>query len=239
MEERDDNVRNRPIGARAEYVSNRRRISWGAIIAGTIAALAVQLLLTLLGLSIGMWAIDPSAGQEGFQGLGMGAAIWGLASFIIALFVGGWIAGRMAGLESKFDGLLEGFMVWGLVTVVTFMLLTTAISGIVGGAAGLAGDALTSASEQIDDPQQMIQEFGQSFRDEIEEMQDPEAQQQMEQQAKQSGEEVASAGAATSFWAFLALLLGAIAAALAGHLGSSSGLKEAAVTDSPRARPRR
>lgn len=237
MEERDDIVRKRGSEVRTGYWGDRRRISWGAIIAGTIAALAVQLLLTLLGLSIGMWAVDPSAGQEGFQGIGIGAAIWGLASFIIALFAGGWIAGRMAGLESKFDGLLEGFMVWGLVTVITFMLLTTAISGIVGGAAGLAGDALTSASEQIDNPKQMLQEFGRSFRDEIEEMQDPEVQQQAAEQAKQTGEEVASAGAATSFWAFLALLLGAIAAAFAGHLGSGSGLKEAAA-ESGRMRPR-
>src|SRR5690606_39351177 len=54
----------------------------------------------------------------------------------------------------------------------------------------------------------------------------PQAQEEMAQTAEQVGEEVTTAGAAASFWAFLALLLGAIAAALAGRQGSSSGLKD-------------
>src|SRR5690606_27787185 len=156
---------------RPGVLAERRRISWGAILAGAVAALSVQLLLTLLGLSIGLWAVDPAQGQEGFQGLGIGAAIWALITFIIALYVGGWIAGRMSGLGSRFDGLLEGFLVWGLVTVVTFMLLTTAIGGIVGGAAGLAGDALQTAGSQVEDPQQMLQEFGSPLREQMEQMQ--------------------------------------------------------------------
>lgn len=224
MQERDYTAGPGATPYRPEANADRRRISWGAIFAGTVAALSIQLLLTLLGLSIGMWAVDPAAGSEGFQGLGIGAAIWALVSFIIALYVGGWIAGRMSGLGSKVDGLLEGFMVWGLVTVVTFMLLTTTIGGLIGGAAGLAGDVLTTAGQQVENPEQVVQEFGEPAR---EAMEDPQAQQEMQQTAREVGEEVTSAGATASFWAFLALLLGAVAAALAGRQGSSSGLREA------------
>lgn len=234
MQERDYNAGAGATPYRPEAIGDRRRISWGAIIAGTVAALSVQLLLTLLGLSIGMWAVDPAAGQEGFQGIGIGAAIWALVSFLVALYVGGWIAGRMSGLGNKFDGLLEGFMVWGLVTVVTFMLLTTALGGIIGGAAGLAGDVLAAGAEQVEDPQQAVEEFGEPAR---ETMEDPQAQQELEQTAREVGEDVTTAGAAASFWAFLALLLGAVAAALAGRQGSSSGLREA-VGDRDRPHPR-
>lgn len=224
MEEKEHSASARGIEIRSGAFADRRRISWGAIFAGTVAALSVQVLLTLLGLSIGMWAVEPAAGQEGLQGLGIGAAIWAIVSFIIALYCGGWIAGRMSGLGNKFDGLLEGFMVWGLVTVVTFMLLTTAIGGIIGGAAGLAGDVLKTASRQVQEPQEVVQEFGQPAR---EEMQDPQTQEKMAETAREVGKEVTTAGAATSFWAFLALVLGAVAAALAGRQGSSSGLREA------------
>lgn len=211
-------------------VANRRRISWGAIFAGTVAAIAVQLLLTLLGVSIGAWAIDPAAGQEGMQGIGIGAGIWALVSFIIALFCGGWIAGRMSGLGSKLDGLLEGFLVWGAVTVLTFSLLTTTIGGIIGGAAGLAGQVVAVGGEQVEDPQQAVEEFGAAVRDVTE---DPQTQQEAEETAQEVGDDVATATAAGSFWAFLALLLGAAAAALAGRLGSASGIRERGVQTRP------
>lgn len=196
----------------------RRRISWGAIIAGSVAALSIQLLLTFLGLSIGLWAVDPAAGPEFFQGIGIGAAVWGLLSFIIALYAGGWIAGRMSGLGNRFDGMLEGFMVWGVVTVVTFMLLSSAVGGLLGGAAGLAGQAMTAAGQQVEDPEQIVEEYGEPAR---------EAAEETAEAAPEVGEEVATAGAATFLWAFLALLLGAIASTLAGRQGSASGLREA------------
>jgi hypothetical protein len=225
MEERDYSTG----PGRADYaissVANRRRISWGAIFAGTVTALAVQLLLTLLGVSIGAWAADPAAGLAGMEGLGIGAAIWALVSFIIALFCGGWIAGRMSGLGNKLDGLLEGFLVWGAVTVFTFMLLTTAVGGILGGAAGLAGQTVAAAGEQVDDPEQVVREYGEPVR---ERMEDPQARQEMEETVREVGEEVATVTAAASFWSFLALLLGAIAASLAGRLGSASGMREVA-----------
>lgn len=206
----------------------RRRISWGAIIAGTVAALSVQLLLTLLGIAVGLWAV-PAAGSEFLQEIGIGAAIWALLSFIIALYIGGWIAGRTSGLGSKLDGLLEGFMVWGLVTVVTFMLLNTAVGGIVGGAAGLAGQAMSMTAQQIENPMQVVEEYGEPAREAVEDIEVEEGQ----------VEEAATAGAATAFGAFLSLLLGALAASFAGRSGSLSGLREAtAATVPPKAEVR-
>lgn len=206
--------------------ANRRRISWGAIFAGTLVAIAVQLLLTLLGLAIGAWVIEPAAGAQGMQGLGIGAAIWALVSFIIALFAGGWVAGRMAGLGSKLDGLLEGVIVWGAVTVLTFFMLTTAIGRIVGGAAGLAGNMLPTAQQKIENAQEAVRDIQTA-------VEDPQVQSQASATAKQVGESVARGTAAGSFWAFLALLLGAIAAAVAGRIGSASGLNETLVTTRP------
>lgn len=52
-----------------------RRISWGAIIGGTIIALVTQITLSLLGIGIGASTIHVQSGQTG-NGLGSGSAIW-------------------------------------------------------------------------------------------------------------------------------------------------------------------
>ncbi len=211
--------------SRSEFLSpvapaTRRRISWGAIFAGTLVAIAVQLLLTLLGLAIGAWAVNPAAGTQGMQGVGIGAGIWALLSFIIALFCGGWVAGRMSGLGNKLDGLLEGFIVWGAVTVLTFFLLTTTVGHILGGAAGLAGNILPATTqEQLQNPQAALRQMQAAIED-------PQIKRNADETTKQVGESLARGTAAGSFWAFLALLLGAAAAAFAGRMGSSSGIQE-------------
>lgn len=74
----------------------RSRISWGAVIAGTVMAIIVMLLLQLLMLWLGLTAIDPAEEARPFEGIGTAAAIGYLVSTAIALFVGGLVAGRSA-----------------------------------------------------------------------------------------------------------------------------------------------
>src|SRR5690606_23778933 len=66
--------------ARAEGM----KVSWGGIIGGVLVALGLLMLLTSLGLAIGISAIDPS--ETGASALGTGAGIWGAVSLLIALF---------------------------------------------------------------------------------------------------------------------------------------------------------
>lgn len=53
-----------------------KRISWAAIFGGALIALGIQLLLSLLGLGIGMGTIDPLQARSPMDGLGTGALIW-------------------------------------------------------------------------------------------------------------------------------------------------------------------
>jgi hypothetical protein len=122
-----------------------RRISWGAIFAGTIAAIAIQLLLSLLGAGFGAATINPQQGQQPGQGLAIGAAIWFVLSSIISLFLGGWIAGRLAGIPNKQDSALHGFVTWALASLVLVYLLSTAIGGLLGGAASVLGQTASLA----------------------------------------------------------------------------------------------
>jgi hypothetical protein len=122
-----------------------RGASWSAIFAGVTAAIAVQLLLNLLGVGVGAATINPQQGQPG-QGLAVGAAIWFVISTIISLFVGGWVAGRLAGTPDKRDGALHGFVTWALASLALFYLLSTAVGGLLGGAASVLGQTASLAA---------------------------------------------------------------------------------------------
>jgi hypothetical protein len=113
-----------------------RRVSWGAIIAGAIVAISCQLLLTTLGLAIGMATVNPLHETNAANGLATGAGVWWLVSGLISLFIGGLVAGRMAGFSRWVDGMLHGLTVWGLTAVASLFMLTTSLANLIGGAVG-------------------------------------------------------------------------------------------------------
>src|SRR5260221_1768784 len=112
-----------------------RRISWGAIIGGTIIALVTQITLSLLGIGIGASTIHVQSGQTG-SSLGSGSAVWLVLTILISLFAGGYVAGRLAGFPTKQEGMLHGLITFGLVTLLSLYFLTTALGAIIGGAGG-------------------------------------------------------------------------------------------------------
>jgi hypothetical protein len=132
----------------AGYAGVVRRISWGAIFAGVIIAIVVQLLLGLLGLGIGFASVDPATATESTgRGAAIGAAIWWAASSLIALFIGGWVAGRLAGFPRASEGGLHGVVAWAAMTIFSIYLVTTAVGSIVGGALNVVGQGLQTAGQ--------------------------------------------------------------------------------------------
>lgn len=126
-----------------------KRISWGAVFAGALLAIVLQLALSLLGLGIGLSTIDPLTEQNPMSGIGLGAAIWWLATMLGSLYLGATVASRLAGIPRRTDGLLHGLLTWSVVTLLTFYLLTTAVGRIIGGVTGVAGRALSGAGAGI------------------------------------------------------------------------------------------
>jgi hypothetical protein len=122
-----------------------KRISWSAVFAGVLVAIVTQMLLTLLGLGIGLGTIDPVEETNPVAGLGIGSAIWYMVSSLLSLFLGGWVAGRMASAPRLFDGVIHGVLTWCLVTLLTIYFLTTTIGNIIGGAGRLVGGIVRTA----------------------------------------------------------------------------------------------
>jgi hypothetical protein len=137
-----------------------RRISSAAIFGGVILAVVVQLLLSTLGAGIGLGTVNVNAGTTpNASTLGIGAGVWWMISSCIAVFFGGYVAAWLAGVEIRFDGVLHGLITWGLATLLTIYLLTSALGGVVGGGASALGGAASAAGSAPD----MIQDDAKSF----------------------------------------------------------------------------
>ncbi len=147
---------------------SRARISWGAVIAGVVVALATAMLLGLIGVALGVSGIQPSAAATG-----IGTGLWAVISTVVAMALGGYIAARLCGTYSHLDSELHGLTVWALTLLVGAVLLAQAVGGIIGiavqGAGAAAGGALSgtgalaSGLAQQMSPQALIDQLQESL----------------------------------------------------------------------------
>lgn len=135
-----------PVYGRTNFL---QRISWSAVFAGVLVAIVSQILLTLLGLGIGLSTVDPQTEQNPTAGLGTGSAIWYIVTSLLSLFLGGWIAGRLASAPRLFDGMIHGVLTWCLATLLTIYFLTTTLGSLIGGASRLVGSLVRTAGSAV------------------------------------------------------------------------------------------
>lgn len=137
-------ARENEVEARAEpAVVFPTGVAWGAVVAGSLVALAAHLLLAILALGLGLGAVDVVSGGEARSGAITGAmGVWWTVSAVISLFLGGWTAGRFAGGPFASRGAFLGVLVWAVVTVASFYILTTAASTVLGGPLAVATDSV-------------------------------------------------------------------------------------------------
>lgn len=122
------------------------RIKWSAVFAGWAVGLALQMVLMLLGLGFGAWAIDFRESNPA-EGLPTGAAIWTGVSMLIAAFTGGYVTSRLSGTYRRSDGLYHGVVVWGVNWLVFAWLTTTAMATMIGGAFSTFGSTLQTLGQ--------------------------------------------------------------------------------------------
>lgn len=140
-------------GARPAWIDGApalRRVSWGAVLAGVVVALAVGLTLNLLGLGIGATTIDATARDTpDAASLGIGAAAWILVANLIALGIGGYVAARLSGAADNTDGSLHGLAVWGACALVSVALLGNVAVGLASSAARGASDLVGGVASGV------------------------------------------------------------------------------------------
>jgi len=223
-----------------------KRISWAAVIAAVILALAIQLVLNMIGAGFGFSAIDPLQGDTpSAMTFSIAAGIWMVVSSMFGLFAGGWLASYLAGVTRDEDGTLHGLVTWGLSTIFVVLFLMTVFGSLLGstlnglgyGAAAVApqaaqSGAATSAPVSEEDIRVLINQLMSEgntqealidtvvARTKISRAEATQAVEQAEQTARVAVDKTAEALAHVMLWGALSLILGAMAAGLGGSVGA-------------------
>lgn len=137
------------------------RVSWGSVFGGVMTVLAISILLSVLGTSIGLYMLDPLA-EHPASGIGTTVGIWSAVALIISMIAGGFVAGKLAGV----DGMIHGFLVWAttliFAAIVGVMLtigaakltinalgaVSSVAGNIISGAGSIVGNGISSLSDQ-------------------------------------------------------------------------------------------
>ncbi len=126
------------------------QVSWGAIFAGAVTALVIQMILNLIGLGIGLSTLNPTGNDTPTAAsLSSGAGIWFVVSGIVASLVGGFLAGRLSGKSVAGTTGYHGLVSWAVTTLVVVYLLSSAVGGILGGAFGGLTSVLGGAGSAL------------------------------------------------------------------------------------------
>jgi hypothetical protein len=126
------------------------RVRWGGVMSGVIMALGVVLLLTALGLAVGITAVgDPRTATSGTAtGLGIGAGFWAALTLLVAYFLGGLVSTMVTDRPDRGGALVHGALVWTLASGLLLWLLgqgiSLGVSGLLGAFSGLTQTAATA-----------------------------------------------------------------------------------------------
>lgn len=137
-------------------------VSWGAIVAGAVAAAALSLILLMLGVGLGLSSVSPWLHYGASAStIGVSTILWVTLTQLLACAMGGYLAGRLRTKwvavhtdEVYFRDTAHGFLAWAVASLATAALLTSVIGSIVGtgiqaGAAVARGVASTAAGAEM------------------------------------------------------------------------------------------
>ena len=142
-----------------EGAGSQSAVSWAAVIAGGVAALALTLLLVALGSGIGLSSVSPwSSSNPSATTFTVLAAVWLIIVQWLSSGLGGYLAGRLRskwtnlhGDEVFFRDTAHGFLAWALASILVAAFATSSVTSAVSSAgraiAGVAGSAASTATQ--------------------------------------------------------------------------------------------
>jgi hypothetical protein len=94
-----------------DLLSVKSRVSWSAIVAGALIAMACYLILTLLFAAVGV-SLTESGVRSNAVGIGVIVAM--IMSLIFSLFVGGWVSAQLTAGENQREAAIYGLLTWAV-----------------------------------------------------------------------------------------------------------------------------
>ncbi|WP_142417008.1 TIGR04086 family membrane protein [Bartonella massiliensis] len=120
-------------------------ISWSAIFAGLVTALAVSICLSFLIAALGLSQMDFTSSSP-FRGSFLSMGIGSLIVMLISLALGGFVAGRFA----ETAGALHGFLTWALITLLMALQAIHVVSSTAKIGAKAVGNSTSIIQQTVD-----------------------------------------------------------------------------------------
>ena len=129
-----------------DLIGVRSRVSWGAIAAGAMVSLTIYIVLTTVGVALG---IELAVRGPGAQ-FGTVTAIYSIVVLLLAMFFGGWSTSRLAVGESKLEAVLYGLILWGVLFMGMIWLVASGMRSGFGALFGTASGVYATDTGQVD-----------------------------------------------------------------------------------------
>lgn len=121
--------------------TDEMHVCWGAILAGVVVGITVGYLFNFLGVGIGFSSFSVDANV--IKNISIGSVIWLIISNSSSIFLGAWVAGRLSTTNNTSEGSLHGMVVWGLCTIITFVLAATTAGMLISGTTNMVGRGIS------------------------------------------------------------------------------------------------
>lgn len=149
---------------RLSFAELKGRVSWGSVFGGVMTVLAISILLSVLSSSISLFMFNPLSDHPA-SGIGTTVGIGSAVALIVSMSIGGFIAGKLAGL----DGMIHGFLVWATTLIVATVLaammaigaakltvnvlgsVSSVVGNVLSGIGSAAGSGISALSDQAKD----------------------------------------------------------------------------------------
>jgi hypothetical protein len=209
----------------------RSRVSWAAVLAGSVLALSLYFVLTLFAGAVGFSIGDKVDAKT----MGIGGAVFVIIATAACLFVGGFVASQFTTGENKQEGAMYGLLVWAAVFAMLVWLMASGVkagfTAIMGMAtAGTAVADVTARTTTQEDAEAMlrragytqpqIEEFKEKVRNAPAEARDAADDPATRERLDRAADEARETTAKVTWWAFFGTMLSMAAAAGGGFLGA-------------------
>ena len=128
-------------------------VNWTAVWVGALAAITAALIFGLCGIALGAHLLGPENRVVDLHKVSIGALVCSISGAFFAFVIGGWVAGKVAGILRSEPAMLHGAVVW-LVAVPLLLILASLGAGSFFGGwyAGLNGSPASASALPFDRP---------------------------------------------------------------------------------------
>jgi len=115
-------------------------LNWSAVWVGALSAIAVVFVFGLIGVAIGAHLLGAENRVVDLKTIGLGTLAFSVFSAFLSFVIGGWVAGKVAGILRSEPAMLHGAVAWLTAVPALAVLAAFGAGGFFGGwYGGLAG----------------------------------------------------------------------------------------------------